>query len=116
MFPLLRSNRRQDLFTQIVRHRFDLLEEGLPLVGDHQQPLAFIAVGGDALHQAEGHQAVDQRHNGRALHSQLLRQFALRQRLVMAGDSGDRYPAGLAEAEVFQPTINRQPPVMGGQI
>jgi hypothetical protein len=47
---------------------------------------------------------------------QLLRQFALRQRLWMAGDGGDRHPAGLAEAEVFQPTIDRQPPVMGGQI
>ena len=44
---------------------------------------------------------VDQRHNGRALHSQLLRQFALRQRLVMAGDSGRPLPSWLAEAEVF---------------
>ncbi len=113
---LLRGNRRQDLFAQIVSHRFDLFIEGLPFVGDHQQSLTFVAGGGDALNQSEGDQTMDQRHNGRALHPQLLRQFALRQRLLVAGDGRYRHPAGLAETEIFQPTIDRQPPVVRGEV
>ena len=59
---------------------------------------------------------MDQRHNGRALHPQLLRQFALRQRLLVAGDGRYRHPAGPAETEIFQPTIDRQPPVVRGEV